>query len=79
MYQMTLFKKKVIYKRLLFNYTHQKMLNCTIFSQFSWGSMSPNPPRKGHGPHGFTIKWLCAAYCFDTCKFTFQKINLGPL
>ena len=38
--------------------------------------MPPNPPSK---EHGFTIMWLCAAYCFDTCKFTFQKKNLYPL
>ena len=29
--------------------------------------------------HSFTIMWPCAAYCFDTCKFTFQKKNLDPL
>ena len=64
---MTLFKKKVIYKRLLF---HQKMLNCIILYQIFLGEHAPKPPRKGHG---FTIMWLCAACCFDTCKFTFQK------
>ena len=80
MYQMTLFKKKVIYKNnnCLIS-THQKISNCILF-QFSWGSMPPDPPSKGHG---FTIMWLyihvCAAYCFDTCKLTFQKKNLDPL
>ena len=49
MYQMTLFFKKVIYKNnnYLFN-THQKISNCTIFFKFSWGSMPPDPPSKGH-------------------------------
>ena len=77
MYQMTLFFKKVIYKNsnYLFN-THQKISNCTIFLKFSWGSMPPDPPSKGHC---FTIMWLCAAFWFDTCKFTFQKKNLDPL
>ena len=51
------------------------ILNCTIFFKFSWGSMPPNPPSKGHD---FTIMWQCTAYCFDTCKFTFQKIILTP-
>ena len=56
MYQMTLFFKKVIYKNnnYLIN-THQKILNRNIFKKFSWGSMLPDPPSKGHG---FTIMWL---------------------
>ena len=70
MYQMILFFKKVIYKNNNYLLTYQKISNCTIFFKFSWGSMPPDPPSKGHG---FTIMWLCAAYCFDTCKFTFQK------
>ena len=32
--------------------------------------MPPNPSSK---VYGFTIMWLCTAYCFDTYKFTFQK------
>ena len=60
MYQMTLFLNKVIYKNnnYLIN-THQKISNCTIFFKFSWGSMPPDPPSKGHG---FTIIWLCAVH-----------------
>ena len=63
MYQMTLFFKKVIYNNnnCLIS-THQKISNCTLFSNFSWGSMPPDPPSKGHG---FTIMWLyyiCEAY-----------------
>ena len=56
MYQITLFFKKVIYKNnnCLIS-THQKISNCTIFFNFSWGSMSPDHPSKGHG---FTIMWL---------------------
>ena len=56
MYQMTLFYKKVIYKdnNCLIS-THQKISNCTLFFNFSWGSMPPDPPSKGHG---FTIMWL---------------------
>ena len=48
MYQMTLFFKKVIDKNnnYLIN-THQKILNCTIFFQLSWGSMPPTPLAKG--------------------------------
>ena len=77
MYQMTLFLNKVNYKNnnYLIN-THQKISNCTIFFKFSWGSMLPDPPSKGHG---FTIIWLCAVHCFDTCKFKFQKKNLDTL
>ena len=79
MYQMTLFFKKIVYKNnnYLIN-THQKILNCTICFQFSWGSMHPAPPPPSTG-HGFTIMWLCSVYCFDKCKFTFQKKNLDPL
>ena len=56
MYQMTLFFKKVIYKNnnCLIS-THQKILNCSIFFNFSWGSMPPDPPSKRHS---FTIMWL---------------------
>ena len=59
--------------------THQKVLNCNIFIKFSWVSMPPN------GPNLLLKVWLhyhvaiCAAYFFDTCKFTFQKKNLDPL
>ena len=44
MYQMTLFFKKVIYKKnyYLIN-THQKISNCTIFSNFLGGA-SPQTP-----------------------------------
>ena len=45
------------------------------FFQIFLGSMPLNPPSKGHG---FTIMWLCAAYCFDTCKLTFQTKILTP-
>ena len=74
MYQMALFFKK----SNCLNNTHQKISDCNIFLKFSWGSLPPNLPNK---EHGFTIMWLyrCAAYCFDTCKFTFQKKNLDPL
>ena len=77
MYQMTYFLKKVIYKNnnYLIN-THKKISNCIIFFKFSCSSMPHRPPSKGHD---FTIMWLCAAYGFDTCKFTFQKKYLDPL
>ena len=58
MFQMTLFFEKCnLYKSNYLINTHQKISNCTIFFKFSWGSMSSNPPGKGHG---FTIMWLCA-------------------
>ena len=78
MYQMTLFFKKVIYKNnnCLIS-TQQKISNCTIFFNFSWGSMPPDPPSKGHGL--LSCGYICATYCFDTCKFTFQKKSLDPL
>ena len=47
MYQMTLFKKKGIYK------------------------IPRTPLAKG-------MASLCAVYCIDTCKFTFQKKILTP-
>ena len=68
MYQMTLFFKKVIYKNnnCLIN-THQKILNCTIFL----GVACPQTPlAKGIAP--LSCGYICAAYCSDTCKFTFQ-------
>ena len=45
MYQMTLFKKKVIYKKKydLIN-THQKISNCIIFFQIFYGEHAPKPP-----------------------------------
>ena len=47
------------------------ILNCTILFQIFLGEYAPKPPySKGHG---FTVLWLCAAYFFDKCKFTFQK------
>ena len=48
MYQMTLFKKKVIYKdnNYLIN-THEEISNCTIVFKFSWGSMPPDPLANG--------------------------------
>ena len=72
MYQMTLFFKKVIYKNnnYLIN-THQRYQIAQFFSNYL-GVACPQILSKGHG---FTIMWLCAAYCFDTCKFTF----LDPL
>ena len=78
MYQMTQFLKKLIYKNnnYLIN-THQKILNCTIsFSNFL-GVACPQPPPPSKG-HGFTIMWLCAVYCCDKSKFTFQKKILTP-
>ena len=44
MYQMTLFIKKVIYKKMIIINTHQKILNCNIFIKFSWVSIPPNGP-----------------------------------
>ena len=58
--------------------THQKILNCNIFIKFSWVSMPPNGPNP-LSKVWLIIMWLCAAYFFDTCKFTFQKKNLDPL
>ena len=53
MYQMTLFIKKVIYKkRMIIINTDQKILNCNIFIKFSWVSMPPN------GPNPLLKVWL---------------------
>ena len=52
MYEMTLFIKKVIYKKMIIINTHQKILNCNIFIKFSWVSMSPN------GPNPLSKVWL---------------------
>ena len=49
MYQMTLFIKKVIYKKMIIINTHQKILNCNIFIKFSWVSMPPNGPNPFKG------------------------------
>ena len=65
MYQMTLFKKKMKYK------------NCTIFSNFLGRACPQTPLAKGMA--SLSCGYICAAYCFDTCKFTFQKKNLDPL
>ena len=75
MYQMTLYFKKVIYKKYYLMNTQQNISNCAIFSNFL-GEHAPKLPGKGHG---FTIMWLCAAYCFDTSKFSFQKKILTPI
>ena len=78
MYQMTQFFKKVIYKNnnCLIS-THQKISNCTLFFNFSWGNMPPDPLAKSMA--SLSCGYICATYCFDTCKFTFQKKNLDPL
>ena len=52
MYQMTLFIKKVIYKKMIIINTHQMILNCNIFIKFSWVSMPPN------GPNPLSKVWL---------------------
>ena len=77
MYQMTLFYKKVIYKdnNCLIS-THQKILNCTLFSIFLGVACLQTPLAKGMA--SLSCGYICAAYCFDTCKFTFQKKNLDP-
>ena len=48
MYQMTLFKKKVIYKKnyFLIN-THQKISNCIILFKFLGGACPQTPLAKG--------------------------------
>ena len=52
MYQMTLFIKKVIYKKMIIINTHQKILNCNIFIKFTWVNMPPN------GSHPLSKVWL---------------------
>ena len=52
MYQMTLFIKKVISKKIIIIITHQMILNCNIFIKFSWVSMPPN------GPNPLSKVWL---------------------
>ena len=52
MYQMTLFIKKGIYKKMIIINTHQKVLNCNIFIKFSWMSMLP------YGPNQLSKVWL---------------------
>ena len=52
MYEMTLFIKKVINKKMIIINTHQKILNCNIFIKFSWVSMPPN------GPNPLSKVWL---------------------
>ena len=77
MYQMTLFFKKVIYKNnnCLIS-THQKISNCTLFFNFSWGSMPPDPPSKGLG---FTIMWLYVQHIALThANLHFRKKILTP-
>ena len=72
MYQMTLFKKKVIYKKNnYFISTHAPIFN------FSWGSMPTDPPSKGHG---FTIMWLYVQRIALThADLHFRKKILTPL
>ena len=44
MYQITLFFKEVIYKKIYLINIHQKISNYTNFLKFFWGSMPPTPP-----------------------------------
>ena len=69
MYQMTLFFKKVIYKKIIIYTMRHKIAH--FFLIFLEEHILKHPWQRD----GFTIMCQCTGYC----KFTFQKKNLDLL